>query len=76
MQEYFTKYKTHLIGFALGAIAGFLYWRFVGCSSGTCPITSNWYTSSIYGSLMGVLLVGSNKKEIKKNESIKEEQNS
>lgn len=76
MQEYITKYKTHLIGFALGAIAGFLYWRFVGCSSGTCPITSNWYTSSIYGSLMGVLLVGSNKKEMKKNESIKEEQNS
>ena len=41
---------------ALGAICGFLYWRFVGCSSGTCPIKSVWYWSTLWGMAMGYLL--------------------
>jgi hypothetical protein len=40
---------------AAGITGGFLYWRFVGCSSGTCPITSKWYNSSIVGGLVGFL---------------------
>ena len=39
----------------IGAIAGFLYWKFVGCHSGSCPITSHWYTSAFAGSLFGYL---------------------
>ena len=45
-----------IIGVVLGAISGYLYWLMVGCSSGSCPITSNPYNSLIYGSLMGGLL--------------------
>lgn len=26
-----------LIGVAAGMVGGYLYWRFVGCSSGSCP---------------------------------------
>jgi hypothetical protein len=26
---------------ALGALGGFAYYTFIGCTSGTCPITSN-----------------------------------
>lgn len=37
----------------LGAFAGFLYWNFIGCASGNCGITANWYTSMAYGALMG-----------------------
>jgi len=51
--------KAHRFSFILalvGAICGFLYWRFVGCSSGTCPITSHWYTMGIYGAIMGYLI--------------------
>lgn len=38
-----------------GIVGGFLYWRIIGCNSGTCPITANWHTSSILGGIMGYL---------------------
>ncbi len=41
---------------ALGAVGGFLYWKFVGCTSGTCPIRSVWYYSTLWGAAMGYLL--------------------
>lgn len=40
----------------IGAIGGFLYWKFVGCNSGTCPIKSVWYFSTLWGMAMGYLL--------------------
>jgi hypothetical protein len=40
----------------LGGVFGLLYWKFVGCSTGTCPITSHWYASTLYGMLMGWLI--------------------
>ena len=54
----FQKYKRDLIGITLGAVAGFLYWKFVGCSSGTCMITSKPINSTLYGALMGFLVAG------------------
>jgi len=54
----FQKYKRDLIGITLGAVAGFLYWKFVGCSSGTCMITSKPFNSSLYGAVMGFLVAG------------------
>ncbi|HMQ68907.1 MAG TPA: DUF6132 family protein [Ignavibacteria bacterium] len=44
------------IGIIIGAVAGFLYWKFIGCESGTCPITSNKYISVTYGAILGSLL--------------------
>lgn len=41
---------------AAGALAGFLYYRFVGCRSGACPLTSSPYISTLYGALMGFLV--------------------
>ena len=38
-----------------GAVVGFLYYRFVGCQTGTCPITSNPIISTLYGALIGFL---------------------
>jgi hypothetical protein len=38
-----------------GAAIGLLYWRHVGCQSGSCPITSNPYVSGLYGGLLGFL---------------------
>jgi len=47
-----------IIGIVLGGVIGFLYYRFVGCSSGTCPITSNPFSSIIYGAVIGYLMTG------------------
>jgi hypothetical protein len=43
----------------IGGFAGFLYYYFVGCQSGSCPITSNPYMSIIGGSLLGFFVVSS-----------------
>jgi len=40
----------------IGALGGFLYWKFVGCLEGTCPIKSVWYLSTLWGMAMGYLL--------------------
>ena len=47
------------IGAVLGAGLGFAYYKFVGCSSGTCPLTSNPWISSIYGAVLGGLIANS-----------------
>jgi hypothetical protein len=39
-----------------GAAAGYGCYHFIGCASGTCPITGNPYVSTMYGGLMGFLL--------------------
>lgn len=59
------KYGLTLLGIAVGALGGYLYWRFVGCSSGTCPITSSPLNSSIWGALMGGLVFNMFQKEKK-----------
>lgn len=54
-----------IIGIVIGAIAGFAYWKFIGCANGTCMITSKPLNSTLYGSLMGYLLFSIFKKEQK-----------
>lgn len=44
------------IGVVVGAIAGYAYYYYVGCASGTCAITSKPINSTLYGSLIGGLL--------------------
>jgi hypothetical protein len=44
------------IGVLIGAVAGYLYYHYVGCLSGTCSITSKPLNSTLYGSLLGGLL--------------------
>ncbi len=45
-----------IIGAIVGGGLGFAYYRFVGCSSGTCPLTSNPVISTIYGMVLGALI--------------------
>jgi hypothetical protein len=42
-----------LVGVLIGAVLGFGYHKWVGCSSGACPITANPWISTFYGALMG-----------------------
>ena len=46
----------NVIGVVIGAIAGYLYYFYVGCASGTCAITSKPLNSTLYGAVMGGLL--------------------
>ena len=46
-------------GITLGGLAGFLYYYYVGCSTGSCAITSNPLMSTIYGGLFGLFIVSS-----------------
>lgn len=47
------KLLLYILG---GGIAGYLYYRFIGCSTGVCPITSRPIPSIIYGAAIGALL--------------------
>ena len=53
----------------VGAAAGFVYYYFIGCRTGTCPITSNPYISTFYGAAMGAIWAIPSRK--KKNEETK-----
>lgn len=66
MKKWFKNNLLYIVGAALGAIAGYIYWQQVGCASGTCMITSRPVNSTLYGALMGALLFGIFKKENKK----------
>lgn len=59
------NYRFTLIGALLGGFAGFAYWYFIGCTSGGCPITTNPYLTSGYGSLIGLILTWPNNKKQK-----------
>jgi hypothetical protein len=47
----------------VGAIGGFAYYHYIGCTTGTCPITGNPYLSTAYGALVGMLVPVKKKKE-------------
>ena len=49
---------NYVLGIVIGAALGYGYYRLVGCSTGTCPITSSPYISTLYGAVMGVLIAG------------------
>lgn len=58
MKSFLLKHWIKITGVAVGTLGGYLYYHFVGCVSGTCPITSNPYNMMIYGAVLGYLLFG------------------
>ncbi len=56
MKNFLTKHWLKIVGIIVGAIGGYAYYHFVGCVTGTCPITSNPYRMMIYGAIIGYLL--------------------
>jgi hypothetical protein len=72
MKKWFNNNRLYVFGSIVGAIAGFLYWQQIGCSTGTCMITSKPINSTVYGAVMGALLLSMFKREDKK-QSLNEE---
>ena len=44
------------LGIVIGAVVGYAYHHFVGCRTGTCPITANWWASMAYGAALGAMI--------------------
>ncbi|MCG3167347.1 MAG: hypothetical protein POELPBGB_03137 [Bacteroidia bacterium] len=61
--NFIKKYLLTIIGIAVGAVAGYLYYHYVGCASGTCAITSKPLNSTLYGAMMGGLFFNMFQKE-------------
>ena len=53
----------YLLGAVLGGVGGYLYWYYIGCTTGTCPITASPTMSIIWGAIMGSLIFGIFKKD-------------
>lgn len=68
IKKVFTQHWLVLLGVVIGALGGYLYWLYIGCSSGSCPITSSPFLSSLWGAVMGGLLFSIFKREEKSNE--------
>ena len=45
-----------ILGLILGALGGYIYYIKVGCTTGSCAITSNPWISTLWGALMGYLV--------------------
>ena len=45
-----------IIGLIIGGIGGYIYYLTIGCSSGSCPITSNPWLSVLWGLILGYLI--------------------
>ena len=58
----------YLAGAFAGGVSGYLYWYYIGCASGTCPITASPTMSIIWGAVMGSLLFSLFKRETKNEE--------
>ncbi len=56
IKEIIKSKRIQIIFLLAGAVGGFLYWRFVGCNSGTCAIKSVWYWSTLWGAAVGYLV--------------------
>ena len=58
MKNWIIKNKLYFLRAVIGALAGFLYWKYVGCLTGTCSITANPLNSTIYFAIFGSILFG------------------
>ncbi len=46
-----------VLGPLIGGALGYAYYKFVGCSTGACPISSNPVISTLYGAFVGFVVV-------------------
>lgn len=59
MNKIITKNILPIAGIIIGALGGYLYWKLVGCNSGTCIITSKPVNSTVYGAVLVLLIIKS-----------------
>ena len=65
VREFIKEHALTITGVVIGAVGGYLSWHYIGCLSGTCPITSSPIMSTIWGAIIGGLLLSMFKKDKK-----------
>ena len=60
MQIQLTRKKAiiYAVGIVAGLVLGALYYKLIGCRTGTCPLTSTVFRSMLYGGVLGFLVSG------------------
>ena len=58
MKKNIKKWVKPVLFTAGGALAGLAYYYFIGCPSGSCPLTSHPLVTMVYMGLVGWLLSG------------------
>lgn len=61
IREFFTTWYfwKPFIGIVTGVLAGFLYYYFIECRTASCPITTDTYSSMLFGAFLGYFITGS-----------------
>jgi hypothetical protein len=62
MKKWMLKNKFIVAGVVLGGIGGYAWYHFIGCTNGTCLISSKPLNSTLYFGLMGGLFMSIFKK--------------
>ena len=55
MKKWIFANKWIIAGAFIGAAVGYCYYHFIGCSSGTCMITSKPVNSTVYFGVVGAV---------------------
>lgn len=63
------KIIKYSLAIVIGGLLGYIYWSEIGCNSGGCAITSDPVNSTLYGAVLGGLIVSSTGKDKKKDNS-------
>jgi len=58
MKKFIQSKFWQILGGIIGGIAGYLYYKEIGCSTGTCPITSKPFNSVVYFGVLGYFVTG------------------
>lgn len=66
LKQFLFRYRFTLIGIGVGLVSGYLYYAQIGCEDG-CTITGSPVNSTLYGGLMGGLLLSMIDDQLKKN---------
>jgi hypothetical protein len=48
-----------ILGAILGGASGYALYYYIGCKTGTCPITANPWLSTLWGISLGILITWS-----------------
>ncbi|MEG1664310.1 MAG: hypothetical protein RR066_01485 [Mucinivorans sp.] len=69
MKQFILSNLLSVLGGIVGGVGGYLYYLIVGCSTGSCPITSSPIISTLWGMAMGALIFSMFNKKNKKDEN-------